>query len=73
MDRIVREIIQGIDMGVTCLQPKAVDLLRASCDQLLTELFKAGNLIAVKNKRQTLCLSDFQIACALMCPSNVKK
>lgn len=71
MDRIIREVIKDMGVDVTCLQPKAVDMLRASCDQLLTELFKASNLIAVKNNRQTLSLTDFKVACALMCPSLV--
>ena len=72
LDRIIREIVKELNIGVTCLQPKAVDMLRASCDELLTDLFRAGNLIAVKNKRQTLSLTDFKLACTLMCPLLVK-
>lgn len=73
MDRLVREIIKDIDIGVTCLQGQAVDLLRAASDQMLTELFRAGNLIAVKNKRQTLSITDFQLACTLTCPTALKR
>jgi histone H3/H4 len=72
MDRLVREIVKDMNMNITCLQGQAIDYLRAASDQLLTELFRAANLIAVNNKRQTISVADFKVAVALMVPSVAK-
>ena len=62
LDKVIREVLQGLQSAATQISPRAREALRVSSEEYLTGIFKDAAGLASLRKAETIGVDDYRFA-----------